>query len=130
MIADEEKEPAEADLWGSSTPFKAVSPTSARSGLRGLPQSHIIRNSPRNDSIPTRVSKHLDNERFPQRDLIDPTLRLSTASTAAGNEGSLTKDSAVEDIEKVSFSKRHHNELRRKISSLSLRDLDSVVAVT
>ena len=121
LIANHETEPADTDLWGSSTPLRGVSPLSARSRSRGRPQSVSFGTPSRNASTLSKPLKYQENDRLSQRDITDPTLRLSTASTAAGNGGSATKDFAIGDIEKDASNKDRHHELRRKLSSPTLR---------
>lgn len=120
LLADENTGPAAEDVWGSWSPLRPTSPIHARSLSRGRAGSSSLRSSPRNASTPTTSSKYIDIEPQRQKDTTDPTLRLSTASTAAGNEGTVTKDYANDATEIVFPNKRLH-ELRRKTSSPSLR---------
>ena len=112
--------PAEADLWGSSTPLRQGSPAS-RSLSRGRQQSVSIRSPSRNVSTPSRLSKYLDSERYLIRDVPDPALRLSTASTTTGNHGITTKDYAIDGAEHSPPDRSRPHELRRKTPTPSLR---------
>ena len=120
-----EPEPAAADLWGSSSPLRNMSPiSSARSLSRGRPGSVSLRapsRSSRHVSTPTQLSKYMDDDRYPQRDRRDATLRLSTATTAAGNGGSSTKDHAYDEVGNQSTDRAQRHGLRRKTSSPSVR---------
>ncbi|KAL8791777.1 MAG: hypothetical protein Q9195_005653 [Heterodermia aff. obscurata] len=121
LLVEENTEPAAEDVWGSWSPLRPASPIHARSLSRGRVGSSSLRSSPRHASTPTTPSKNIDTERQRRKDTTDLTTRLSTASTAAGNEGIVSRDHAHDATEGVSPNKRLH-ELRRKTSSPSLRD--------
>ena len=120
VLTEENTEPAAEDVWGSWSPLVPASPISARSLSRGRAGSSSLRSSPRNVSTPTRSSRYPDTEHQRRKDRADPALRLSTASTAGDNEGTVTKDHASDPAEGILPNKRLH-ELRRKTSSPSLR---------
>ena len=120
VLAEENTEPTAEDVWGSWSPLRPTTPVQARSLSRGRAGSSSLRSSPRNTSTPTTSSKYIGIERRHRKDKTDLTLRLSTASTAAGNEGIATRDHADDATEVVSPNKPLH-ELRRKTSSPSLR---------
>lgn len=118
-LTEENTEPATEDVWGSWSPLGSATPLHSRSLSRGRTGSSSLRSSPRNLSTPS-TSKYVHTERQRRKDTTDPTLRLSTASTAAGNEGVITRDYADDAAESTLANKRLH-ELRRKTSSPSLR---------
>ena len=126
---EKEDEPSLEDVWGSSSPMRAVSPLSTRSGSRGRPQSVNLQSPLRNSSTPPKLSINLyNNGHSPQSDATDPKLRLSTALTAAANAGVAVADwAAKEAMRNFSDSTRSH-ELRRKFSSPSLRQSSPTVA--
>ena len=128
-LTEEDTEPASEDVWGSWSPLRSASPMHARSLSRGRAGSSSLRNSPRNASTPTSSSKYIDVERQRRKDTTDLGLRLSTASTAAGNEGTVPRDYADDATEGVIPNKRLH-ELRRKTSSPSLRNSKHLSAST
>ena len=119
-LTEENTEPAAEDVWGSWSPLGSATPLHSRSLSRGRTGSSSLRSSPRNPSAPSISSKYVHTERRHRKDTTDLTLRLSTASTAAGNEGVATRDYADDAAESTLPRVRLH-ELRRKTSSPSLR---------
>lgn len=120
-VTKENTEPTAEDVWGSWSPLRPTTPIHSRSLSRERTGSSSLRSSPRNASSPISSSKHIRTERQRRKDTIDPRLRLSAASTAASNEGTIAKDYADDAAEGTLPNKRLH-ELRRKTSSPSLRD--------
>ena len=120
VLSEENTEPAAEDVWGSWSPLRSASPIHPRSLSRGRAGSSSLRSSHRNASTPTTSSKSINIDRQRRKDPVDPTLRLSMASTAAANEATVTRDYANDATEGVFPNKRLH-ELRRKTSSPSLR---------
>ena len=94
-----EQHRANIDSWASSTPLLQSIPIS-RSLRKGRAQSVTFGSPFRNVSASNGFSKCLDLATlYPSRDITDPTMRLSIASTATGNDVSTIRDYAIDQAE-------------------------------